>query len=1174
MKNARYFKSLTSLIIILILFFLVINPTPALAAAGDTTLISLNSSGVKGNSASYGSSISADGRYVAFMSYATNLVSGDTNGTNDVFVRDTQTNITTRVSLNSSGVQGNGDSQYPSISVNGRYVAFFSNASNLVSGDTNGDDDIFVRDTQMNVTTRVSVNSSDMQANGSSGSPSISADGRYVAFDSDANNLVSGDTNGASDVFVRDTVANSTTRVSLDSSGTQGNNGSYGHSISADGRYVAFASTASNLVSGDTNGMYDIFVRDMQTNTTRRVSVDSSGAQANGSFDPPSISADGRYVAFDSDASNLVSGDTNGTSDVFVRDTVANNTTRVSLDSSGIQGNNVSGGPCISPDGRYVAFASAASNLVSGDTNGKEDIFVRDTQTNNTTRVSVDSSGVQENNWAQIPSISADGRYVAFESIASNLVSGDTVGSWDVFVHENDIPFGPFLDLPIQYTNFSIAANGNYGGSNPGRVNSWFDHNTTGQTVTTWTGNTYTGSAATSKFTCNRESCYDGHNGIDFQNTQANEQIYAAANGTVFGVVTSCQVGDFTCGGGYGNHVWVNHGNGYATLYGHLQSVLVTNGTVITDRTAQPLGIMGRTGNVTGVHLHFGLYHDQNKDGQWSESEAVDPYGWQGASPDPWSVPSTYLWIHPLSAQQQMDSSGGSASAPSGNLAVTIPAGAVSSPVTLELWDTPPVAGASATLRSTGNSFWMRVLEWLTGGGSSTMRMASASTNSFDLPVTVSVHYDPASMPHLDINQLTINQWDDVGLAWVALPTTLDTVNQQASAQTSQPGNFDLQAPLVCPADTLEPNDHYDGASVVQTNGTPVSNLFDIAQDEDWFQFDAVTGNDYVIQTTNLAAGVDTTLEIYDTDGATLLASDDNSGGGNASSLTWQAPQDGVYFARIVQAPGSSFGCSSTYNFSVLDITPTATPTQTTTSSPTPTATFTPTATETATSTPTGTSTPTPTVTTTRTATPTLTPTRTITRTPTPVTKAFTSIAAQDGWVLESSETSNVGGTLNSTATTFNLGDDKTRKQYRGILSFSTGSLPDNAVITGVTLKVRQQAILGGGNPVTMFQGFMLDVKKGFFGTAATLQTGDFQAAASATYGPSAPAPVGGWYSFNLIGASAYVNKLATNGGLTQIRLRFKLDDNNNAIANILSLYSGDAPAAARPQLVITYYIP
>jgi len=191
-----------------------------------------------------------------------------------------------------------------------------------------------------------------------------------------------------------------------------------------------------------------------------------------------------------------------------------------------------------------------------------------------------------------------------------------------------------------------------------------------------------------------------------------------------------------------------------------------------------------------------------------------------------------------------------------------------------------------------------------------------------------------------------------------------------------------------------------------------------------------------------------------------------------------------------------------------------------------------------------------------------------------PLTKSTSSTATQDGWVLESRETSSIGGSLNSAATTFNLGDDTARKQYLGILSFATGAaLPDNAVITSVTLKVKQQAIVGGGNPVASFQGFMVDIKNGFFGIA-TLQASDFQTAGNASYGPFNTALVGGWYSFNLTGAKAYVNKLATNSGLTQIRLRFKLDDNNNAIANYLSLYSGNAPAANRPQLVITYYIP
>jgi hypothetical protein len=185
----------------------------------------------------------------------------------------------------------------------------------------------------------------------------------------------------------------------------------------------------------------------------------------------------------------------------------------------------------------------------------------------------------------------------------------------------------------------------------------------------------------------------------------------------------------------------------------------------------------------------------------------------------------------------------------------------------------------------------------------------------------------------------------------------------------------------------------------------------------------------------------------------------------------------------------------------------------------------------------------------------------------------FTSTAAYDGWVRESTETSNVGNAINSTGNIY-LGDSALRQQYRGILSFSTGAtLPDTAVITGITLRVRQQAIVGGGNPVTTFWGFMVDIKNGLFGTAA-LQTTDFQTAASKTYGPFTTALSGAWYSINLTPGKAYINKLATGSGLTQIRLRFNLDDNNNAIANYLSLYSGNALAASRPQLVITYYAP
>jgi len=392
----------------------------------------------QGNGNSGYPSISADGRFVAFESKATNLVWGDTNGWKDVFVHDRQNGTTERVSVNSAGKQGNQKSLSPSISADGRHVAFESFAKNLVGGggDTNGAPDIFVRDRQNGTTERVSIDSSGTQGTSWSINPSISSNARYVAFDGTSSNLVNGDTNGWGDVFVRDRQNGTTELVSIDSGGTQGDHHSWLASISADGRYVAFQSGASNLVNGDTNGAIDIFVRDRQNGTTERVSVDSGGAQGISSSLWPSISADGRYVVFMNWFDDLVGEETNNGYDIFVRDRQNGTTDCVSVDSSGAKGNAGSLTHSISADGRYVAFGSAASNLVHGDTNGLSDVFVRDRQNGTTERVSIDSSGAQGNAYSFRPSISADGRYVAFESQASNLVYGDTNGREDVFVHD------------------------------------------------------------------------------------------------------------------------------------------------------------------------------------------------------------------------------------------------------------------------------------------------------------------------------------------------------------------------------------------------------------------------------------------------------------------------------------------------------------------------------------------------------------------------------------------------------------------------------------------------------------------------------------------------------------------------------------------------------------------
>lgn len=404
-----------------------------------TERASVASGGAVGNGASELGSISADGRYVAFASFASNLVLTDANGHEDIFVHDRWSGRTEIVTVSTSGQQANDATYAHSISGDGRFVVFASRATNLVAGDTNGHLDVFVRDREAGTTERVSLSSGGEQGNDESGAGfgSISADGRYVTFVSFASNLVPRDTNGTEDVFVRDRWLGTTERVSVSSDGAEGDASSGYAVISADGLFVAFESKASNLIPNDTNGNWDVFVHDRSSRRTERLSVSSSGAQADGECGSPSISGDGTRVAFESFATNLVTGDTNGLPDIFVRDRRAATTERASVGDDGHEGNGMSDRPSISADGRYVAFESTAWNLVPGDRNGWSDVFVRDRLLGTTELVSLSTEGVHGDSGSGIASISNDGRHIAFESAARNLVARGSIGPLiDVYVRD------------------------------------------------------------------------------------------------------------------------------------------------------------------------------------------------------------------------------------------------------------------------------------------------------------------------------------------------------------------------------------------------------------------------------------------------------------------------------------------------------------------------------------------------------------------------------------------------------------------------------------------------------------------------------------------------------------------------------------------------------------------
>jgi len=435
-------------------------PASALATSlpSRTFNASLTPEGAASNGASRNPVVSASGRVLAFETTATTIAGPDLNGPiQDVVAIDFATNERRLVSSPPGSITGaDAPSSSPVMSANGQRVAFSSFASNLSAGDTNGTSDVFVRQ-GLDPIRIVSVGLGGQPANGPSYDADISADGTFVVFVSAASNLITGDRNGQPDVFLSDLRTGAITLVSTNLQGAMANGRSMLPAISGNGRFISFTSGASDLIDKDTNGVMDVFLRDLQREGTERISVSTGGRQQRVSVAPPfsqisDVSGNGRYVVFDSDASNLTSGDINRHTDVFVRDRDRGTTRLASASSLNVQGNNDSFAPRLSSSGRLLTFESFATNLATGD-GPREDIFLRDLQLGTTSVVNVTATGTprgaeQVPQLLQRPALSNDGNVAAFSSTVTNLAPGDNNGAEDVFVRRTDAPTGDLVSKP------------------------------------------------------------------------------------------------------------------------------------------------------------------------------------------------------------------------------------------------------------------------------------------------------------------------------------------------------------------------------------------------------------------------------------------------------------------------------------------------------------------------------------------------------------------------------------------------------------------------------------------------------------------------------------------------------------------------------------------------------
>lgn len=413
---------------------------PVAAAQITTDRLVKHEVAIEPNGSSSVPRISGDGRFVVFSSAASNLVMNDTNGVADIFIIDRSTHQISPCSvLSESDVLANNHSTDPSVSDDGRYVVFTSAASNFSEGDTNNSLDVFVHDRQTGGTYAISMDGDGNFGDNHSYNAVISRDGSFIAFRSFATNLVANDTNNSSDIFLFQVSNGALTRVSVSSFGVEAGGDSNQPQLSDDGRYVVFTSAASNLVGSDSNSLPDVFLHDTETGSTTIISRTTGGLIANGYSLDPAISGDGRFVAFRSSATNLVASDTNSMDDIFVYDRDLSTMERVSVNSKGVESAAVSRAPQISEDGQFVSFISDTTNMGSIDKNNVSDIFVFDRNLHTTRRVNITNSKSEGNGPVLSFSMDSTGAFFAFESEATNYDPTDTNLAGDIFVTSQDL---------------------------------------------------------------------------------------------------------------------------------------------------------------------------------------------------------------------------------------------------------------------------------------------------------------------------------------------------------------------------------------------------------------------------------------------------------------------------------------------------------------------------------------------------------------------------------------------------------------------------------------------------------------------------------------------------------------------------------------------------------------